>query len=356
MSADQLAFVLELDFSRDRGKRGVDVGDTRDDVALTGLNRPALGVRHHVLEDGDRHALRDPGALVDALVVPRLERDALDDFGDEIRNPDLTGAARRPRFLIRDRHSELDALGIVRHHLAPDAVLERRDDLAAGGIVLGIGGEAKHDIQRQSHRISFDLDIAFLHDVEQAHLHLSRQVGQLVQGENAPVCAREHSIVHRELVAEYVSAARGLDGIQIADDVGDGDVRRRQLLDVAHVGIEPRDRRVVAGFLHKVLPVLGDRRERIVVYLAAGDDRKRWIEQRGERAENSRFRLSAEPQQDEVVPAEKSVDDLRHDRLFIADYAVEDRLPARQASQKIAAKLILDRQLPSVGSTEGGAL
>jgi hypothetical protein len=81
-----------------------------------------------------------------------------------------------------------------------------------------------------------------------------------------------------ELVAEDVSAARSLDGIQIADDVGHRDVGCRQLFDVTLLGIEPRDWSIVAGFLQKVTPVLRDRRERIVVHFAAGDDRKRRIE------------------------------------------------------------------------------
>jgi len=127
-----------------------------------------------------------------------------------------------------------------------------------------------------------------------------------------------------------------------ADDVGHGDVRSSQLLDVAHVGIEPCNRRVVAGLLEKILAVLGDRSERIVVYFAAGDDRKRRIQQRRECAENSGLCLSTKAQQDEVVTTEEGIDDLRHDRLLVAYDAVEDRLPGCKTSQKIAAKLILD--------------
>jgi len=50
------------------------------------------------------------------------------------------------------------------------------DDFAARRIVLRIGGEDQHHIQRQTDRIPFNLDVAFLHDIEESHLDLSRQV------------------------------------------------------------------------------------------------------------------------------------------------------------------------------------
>ena len=64
-------------------------------------------------------------------------------------------------------------------------------------------------------------------------LHLAGEVGQLVQREDSAVGARQHAVVHRQLVGEDVTAARRLDRIEIADDVGDRDVGRRELLDVA---------------------------------------------------------------------------------------------------------------------------
>jgi len=43
-------------------------------------------------------------------------------------------------------------------------------------VCLGIRGEAEHDIEWQTHRITFDLDVTLLHDVEEADLHLSGKV------------------------------------------------------------------------------------------------------------------------------------------------------------------------------------
>ena len=162
--------------------------------------------------------------------------------------------------------------------------------------------------------------------------------------------------MHRELVTEYVTATRGLDRIEIADDVGDGDVRRSELLDVPHVGLEPRDGRVVSGFLEEVLTVFGDRSERIVIYFAPGDDGERGIEECRQRAQDPRFCLTPQPEENEVVPAQERVDDLGHDRLFVADDAVEDGFAGRESSEKIRAKLILYRAEPMLRGAKGGTL
>ena len=71
--------------------------------------------------------------------------------------------------------------------------------------------------------------------------------------------------MNRQLVAEQMSALRGLDRIDVADDVGNGHIRRRQLFYKPRVAIDPGNvRRVTMQFDH--LPAIGaDRIERIVV-------------------------------------------------------------------------------------------
>ena len=123
----------------------------------------------------------------------------------------------------------------MRADFAADAVLERRDDLAARGVVLRVGGEHQHQVERQAHGVAFDLHVAFLHDVEQAHLDLAGQVGQFVDGEDAAIGARQQAVVDGELVGDVLPAARRLDGVDVADHVGDGDVGRGELLHVAVV-------------------------------------------------------------------------------------------------------------------------
>ncbi len=97
---------------------------------------------------------------------------------------------------------------IVGADFAADAVLQRRDDLAARGVVLRVGGEDQHHVEREAHGVALNLDVAFLHDVEQADLDLAREVGQFVDAEDAPVGAGQQAVVHGQLVADVRGRAR----------------------------------------------------------------------------------------------------------------------------------------------------
>ena len=90
----------------------------------------------------------------------------------------------------------------------------------------------------------------------------------------------------RQLAAEFVSATRGFDGIDVADQVGDGDVRRRQFFHISLVGRQVGDRRVVAMLGDQVAAAAADRSVGIVVNLASGDvghaaDRATWSARAG---------------------------------------------------------------------------
>jgi len=98
--------------------------------------------------------------------------------------------------------------------------------LAARGVVLRVGAEDERDVELQAHGITLNLHIAFLHDVEEGDLNFAGEVGQLVHGEDAAIGARQQAIVHGELVREIGAGARGLDGIEIADEIGDSDIGR----------------------------------------------------------------------------------------------------------------------------------
>ena len=50
--------------------------------------------------------------------------------------------------------------------LGTNSVLQRGYDLASRGVILGVGAEHQENIQRQSHRITLNLHVALLHDVE----------------------------------------------------------------------------------------------------------------------------------------------------------------------------------------------
>ena len=93
--------------------------------------------------------------------------------------------------------------------------------------------------------IAADLDVALFEHVEQADLDLGREVGQLVDAEDAAVGARDQAEVHGQLARE-IAALGVLDHVDLADQVGDRDVGRGQLLVIALLAADPGDRRLVA--------------------------------------------------------------------------------------------------------------
>ena len=122
-------------------------------------------------------------------------------------------------------------------------------------------------------------------------------------------------------------SARGADGVDVADDVGDGHVRRGQLLDVALLGGEPGDRRLVPALGHEVAAAAAERTEGVVVDLAPGHHGQGGIEQGGEAAQEPALGLAAQAEQDHVVAREDRVRDLGHDGLVVAEDAREERSP-----------------------------
>ena len=103
-------------------------------------------------------------------------------------------------------HAFLDRGRIVGANFRADAILERRNNFPARGVVVGICGEYQQHVQRHAHRIALNLNVAFLHDVEQTDLDFSGQVGKFIHRENSAIGARQQAIVDGELVAQ--SAAR----------------------------------------------------------------------------------------------------------------------------------------------------
>ena len=99
----------------------------------------------------------------------------------------------------------------------------------------------------------------------------------------------------------------------------------------------------------------------VVAELGAGDVGAVRVEQRGERAEDARLGLAAQAEQDEVVAREDGVDDLRDDRVVVADDAGEERLAfgaagdLAQAGDEVVAELVLDAAGDALGGVFGGA-
>ena len=146
-----------------------------------------------------------------------------------------------------------------------------------------------------------------------------------------------------QLVGE-VAALGHLDRVDLADEVGDGDVGRGQLLAVAAVARDPRDRRRRRPPRRRSCAArLADRRERVVVDLAAGERRQLLVEQLDQQPRDPRLGLAALAEEDDVLAGEDRVLDLRDDRLVVADDAGQERLAAREARDEVVAHLLLDR-------------
>jgi hypothetical protein len=79
----------------------------------------------------------------------------------------------------------------VREDLGVDAVLERGDDGAAVGVVLGVRREHHQHVEREAEAEPADLDVLLLHDVEEGDLDARGEVRELVDREDPPVRPRD---------------------------------------------------------------------------------------------------------------------------------------------------------------------
>jgi hypothetical protein len=147
--------------------------------------------------------------------------------------------------------------------------------------------------------------------------------------------------VDGELVGE-VAPLGHLDGVDLADEVGDRGVGGGQLLAEAGVAGHPGDGRVVAVGGDEVAGVARHGVVGVVVDLAAGHDRHPLVEQSDQRPDHAGLGLSPLAQQDDVVAGEDGVLDLREDGVLIAHHPLDDGLARRDAGQGVATHLVLD--------------
>src|SRR6267142_178625 len=305
--AFELAFVFELHFSSDGGECGIDIGDAGDDGFFAGTGGAMLGAADEAFHRCDRETLADAGTAVHTFVFARLEGNFFDDLAQVMRDFDLfAGVAGNPGFLGSDGHAFFNGGRVMRANFGADAVFERRNDFAAGGVVLGIGGEDEEHVERKAERIALNLDVAFLHDVEEADLNFSGEIGELVDGEDAAIGTGEQAVVDGKFVGKIASAARGADGIDVADDVGHGDIGRGEFFDEAIFARHPGDWRVIAIGGNSFAAGAADGLVGIVIDFAAGDDGHFGVEEIDEAAEDAAFGLAAEAEKNEIVAGEPS--------------------------------------------------
>jgi hypothetical protein len=148
--------------------------------------------------------------------------------------------------------------------------------------------------------------------------------------------------VDGQLVGE-IAPLRHLDGIHLADEVGDGDVGGGQLLAVAPVARDPGHRRRVALLGEERASGGGDGREGIVVGLAAVQRGHLRVEEAHQEPRHPRLGLAALAEEDDVLAGEDGVLDLREHAVLVADDAGEQRLAVAQARDQVVAQLLLDR-------------
>ena len=247
----------------------------------------------------------------------------------------------RLRLLLDHRGLELGVERVVRADLRAEPVLERRDDATAVRVVLGVGRRQQHDVDGEPDLVAADLHVALLEHVEQTHLDALGEVGKLVDREDAAVGARDEPVVDGELVGE-IAALGHLDGVDLTDQVGDRGVGSGELLTEAAVAVDPLDRRLVAALGHEQPRVLRDRVVRVVVDLAAGDDRHPLVEQLGEPADHAGLGLPALAEEDHVVAGDQRVLELREDGVLVADHAVDELLALGDPRDRVGAHLFFD--------------
>ena len=76
--------------------------------------------------------------------------------------------------------------------------------------------------------------------------------------------------------------------------------------------------------------------------LAALDVGQRRVEQRGQRPQDAALRLPAQAQQDEVVPRQDGIHELRHHGVVVTNNAREQRFAPPQLADQVLAHLVFD--------------
>ena len=302
-----------------------------------------------------RHVRAGPGGPGDGHHDPGHERGHRHRKAGDVGQAGIAGrgigpgpgcgrAAGRPEvgLLLDDGDLCVGVAGVVGADLGAETVLERGDDAAPVGVVLGVGRGHQHHIEGQADLVAPDLHVALLKHVEQAHLDALGEVGEFVDGEDAPVGAGHQPVVQGELVGE-VAALGHLDGVDLADQVGDGGVGRGQLLAVAVAAVDPGDRGVVAVLGDQGSSVGGDGGVGVVVDLGAGHHRQPLVEQADEAADHAGLGLAPLPQHDHVVAGQQGVLDLGDHRVLEAENVVEHGLPRADPGHRVAAQLLANR-------------
>ena len=80
---------------------------------------------------------------------------------------------------------------------------------------------------------------------------------------------------------------------------------------------------------------------RVVADFRAFDERQVLVQQRGQQADEFGLGLAAQTEQNEIVPGQNGIHDLRRDGLFIADNARKQRFFSLQAADQVFSNFVL---------------
>ena len=165
--------------------------------------------------------------------------------------------------------------------------------------------------------------------------------------------------MERHLVGQVASLG-DLDRVDLADQVGDRDVGRRQLLGVAAIAGQPIDRGILALAVDDRAGRGGDRRVRVVVELPAAEHRQPLVEQADQQAGHPCLGLPALAEEHEIMAGQDRVLDGRDDRVLIPHDAGQDLAAVGKARDEVRAELVLHGARPPAAGPElgdrGGAL
>src|SRR5271156_1062462 len=347
--AAQLAFIFQLEFSGHGWYGSVHIGNTRNDSRIAAAHSALFGAAEHIFQRADGQALADARTAVHALILARLKRHFLDDFTNVVWHfHAFLLVAFGPGFLRRDGHAFGDRRGIMSANFRADAVLQRRDNFSARCVIFRVGGEDQQHVKHHAHRVALYLDVAFLHDVEQAHLNFPRQVRKLVDAEDAAIGTRQQAVMNRQLVGKIASAARGFDGVHVADYVRDGDVGRGEFFHVAMFAREPGNGRGVAFSSNAFAASAANRGVGIVVNFAALDHRDMRVHESHQAAQDARLRLPAQTKQNEMMARENGIDDLRQNGIVVAMHTGKKLVAPFQLAQQILAQFLAHATLRNI--------
>ena len=140
-----------------------------------------------------------------------------------------------------------------------------------------------------------------------------------------------------------MAATRRFDGIDIADQVGNGHIWSGQFFDVALLWSEICNSGAFAAFSNKLLASTADGRVRIVVDFASCDVWSMRIEQKRQGAKDATLCLSPQAEQNEVMPRQYCIHNLWDHRIVVANDPGKNRgiFTCSEAGNQVFTQFVL---------------